>query len=162
MDSMAYLGVVFMKRSMVRGLFLALCLLPAAAGAADGGNGGVPDRNEDRGIQFSSAFSSVEKGGESESTLYFNDGFGRMTEFHMVSDNHVMTVTIRQNMRIVWKGSCHVKNDDFSVVRREGEGHIYFLITMGEHTYRGEITRDDSWDVQEVRTSLPVRVSASE
>lgn len=109
MDSMAYLGVVFMKRSMVRGLFLALCLLPAAAGAADGGNGGVPDRNEDRGIQFSSAFSSVEKAGESESTLYFNDGFGRMTEFHMVSDNHVMTVTIRQNMRIVWKGSCHVK-----------------------------------------------------
>ena len=159
---MAYLGVVFMKRSIVKGLFLALCLLPAVAGAADGGNGGVPDRNEDRGIQFSSAFSSVEKGGESESTLYFNDGFGRMTEFHMVSDNHVMTVTIRQNMRIVWKGSCHVKNDDFSVVRREGEGHIYFLITMGEHTYRGEITRDDSWDVQEVRTSLPVRVSASE
>ena len=80
----------------------------------------------------------------------------------MVSDNHLMTVTIRQNMRIVWKGSCHVKNDDFSVVRREGEGHIYFLITMGEHTYRGEITRDDSWDVQEVRTSLPVRISASE
>ena len=159
MNSMAYLGVVFMKRSIVKGLLLALCLLPAAAGATEGG---VPDRNEDRGIQFSSAFSSVEKGGESESTLYFNDGFGRMTEFHMVSDNHVMTVTIRQNMRIVWKGSCHVKNDDFSVVRREGEGHIYFLITMGEHTYRGEITRDDSWDEQEVRKTLPVHALTAE
>lgn len=61
MNSMAYLGVVFMKRSIVKGLLLALCLLPAAAGAADGGNGGVPGRNEDRGIQFSSAFSSVER-----------------------------------------------------------------------------------------------------
>ena len=49
MNSVAYLGVVFMKRSIVKGLLLALCLLPVAAGATEGG---VPDRNEDRGIQF--------------------------------------------------------------------------------------------------------------
>lgn len=96
-------------------------------------------------------FSSEGMARESESTLYFNDGFGRMTEFHMTSDNHVMTLTIRQNMRIMWKGSCHVDRDTFSVVRREGQGHVYFLITLGEHTYHGEINRDDRWDVHEVK-----------
>ncbi|WP_443794340.1 hypothetical protein [Dialister hominis] len=142
-----------MKHRMMGGLLLAFCLLPAAAGAADGGNGTFPAQREEA-MQFSSAFSSEGTAQESESTLYFNDGFGRMTEFHMTSDNHVMTLTIRQNMRVMWKGSCHVDRDTFSVVRREGQGHVYFLITMGEHTYHGEITRDDRWDVREVKDSF--------
>ena len=93
---------------------------------------------------------------ESQSSLYFNDGFGRLTEFEMKSENHVMTLTIRQNMGVVWKGSCHVDNDAFSVVRRESMGHIYFLITMGEHHYRGEITGDDKWEISEDKGKLPV------
>lgn len=154
MDSIAYMGAIFMKCRILGSLLLALLLLPAAAGAAEGGNGTFPAENEDHAVLFSSAFSSAGSGEESESTLYFNDGFGRMTEFHMVSENQVMTLIIRQNMRVVWKGSCHVENSRFSVVRREGEGHIYFLITMGEHTYHGEITRDDHWDVQEIKDDL--------
>lgn len=150
MDSISYMGVAFMKRRIMGGLLLSLFLLPAAVGAADGGNG-ILSAQKGSTMQFSSAFSSEGMARESESTLYFNDGFGRMTEFHMTSDNHVMTLTIRQNMRIMWKGSCHVDRDTFSVVRREGQGHVYFLITLGEHTYHGEINRDDRWDVHEVK-----------
>lgn len=47
-------------------------------------------------------------------------------------------------------------NDAFSVVRRESMGHIYFLITMGEHHYRGEITGDDKWEISEDKGKLPV------
>ena len=34
------------------------------------------------------------------------------------------------------------------------EKSFIFLITMGEHTYHGEITRDDRWDVQEIKDDL--------
>lgn len=140
-----------------------LCLLPAAAGAVDGGQGtSLPDRNENSTMQFSSAFSSEGTAGESESTLFFNDGFGRMTEFDMVSENQVMTLTIRQNMRIVWKGSCHVKDNAFSVARRESNGQVYFLITMGEHRYRGDITRDDRWELKEEKEDFSDKILKAE
>lgn len=141
------------------GVVLALCLLPAVAGAAGEAAGSLPDE-ENSEIHYtsvySSAFSTDGMNHESQSSLYFNDGFGRLTEFEMKSENHVMTLTIRQNMGVVWKGSCHVDNDAFSVVRRESMGHIYFLITMGEHHYRGEITGDDKWEISEDKRKLPV------
>ena len=141
------------------GVVLALCLLPAVVGAAGEAAGSVPDE-ENSEIHYtsvySSAFSTDGMNHESQSSLYFNDGFGRLTEFEMKSENHVMTLTIRQNMGVVWKGSCHVDNDAFSVVRRESMGHIYFLITMGEHHYRGEITGDDKWEISEDKGKVPV------
>lgn len=141
------------------GIVLALCLLPAVVGAAGEAAGSLPDE-ENSEIHYtsvySSAFSTDGMNHESQSSLYVNDGFGRLTEFEMKSENHVMTLTIRQNMGVVWKGSCHVDNDAFSVVRRESMGHIYFLITMGEHHYRGEITGDDKWEISEDKGKLPV------
>ena len=146
-----------MNHHFMEACALALCLLPAAAGATGGAVDALPnDGNGDVHYTtvYSSAFSTDGMNHESQSSLYFNDGFGRLTEFEMKSENHVMTLTIRQNMGIVWKGSCHVDNDAFSVVRRESMGHIYFLITMGEHHYRGEITGDDKWEISEDKGEL--------
>ena len=149
-----------MNCRFMRTLAFALCLLPAVAGAANGSEPLPGDENNNIHYTtvYSSAFSTDGMNHESQSSLYFNDGFGRLTEFEMNSENHVMTLTIRQNMRVVWKGSCHVDNDAFSVVRRESMGHIYFLITMGDHHYRGEITKDDKWEITEDKGDLPAEV----
>lgn len=55
MDSISYMGVAFMKRRIMGGLLLSLFLLPAAVGAADGGNGILPAQKGST-MQFSSAF----------------------------------------------------------------------------------------------------------
>ena len=90
--------------------------------------------------------------GSNESTLYFNDGFGRLVEFHMTTDGHFMTVTIRQNMNIVWKEKEEISHPRFSVVRREELGQVYFLVTMGDKRYKGYTNAKDVWSMEELNT----------
>lgn len=65
-----------------------------------------------------------------------------------------MFLIIRQNMNVVWQGSCRVTDHRFSVYRRESNGRVYFQIRMGQHEYSAEIGRDDRWTVTE--GGLPV------
>lgn len=83
----------------------------------------------------------------SESTLYFNDGFGRLTEFHMTKEQQLMTLTIRQNMNVVWQGHTETDNSYFSVHREERLGQVYFLITMGSRQYKAAVDKEDHWSV---------------
>ena len=93
--------------------------------------------------------SSIEE--RSESTLYFNDGFGRLTEFHMEQRGQVMTLTIRQNMNIVWQGHETVARNYFSVSREERIGEVYFRILMGDKAYKAFSDANDHWNVVEIK-----------
>lgn len=92
---------------------------------------------------------SVEE--RSESTLYFNDGVGRLTEFHMEQAGQVMTLTIRQNMNIVWQGHTSVEQNCFSVAREERQGTVYFRIRMGNKEYKAFSDAKDHWNVVEIK-----------
>lgn len=92
--------------------------------------------------------------GKQETTFFFNDGFGRLTEFHEYTEGARIFLIIRQNMNVVWQGSCRVTDHRFSVYRRESNGRVYFQIRMGQHEYSAEIGRDDRWTVTE--SGLPV------
>ena len=98
---------------------------------------------------ITSAFSSSGNKDTTESTLYFNDGFGRLTEFHMNLENHRMELVIRQNMNIVWRGSRMVENSHFSVSREETMGQVTFTICMGDKTYEARLNDKDQWVVTE-------------
>ena len=88
-----------------------------------------------------------------ETTLYFNDGFGRLIEFHLTADQQMTELSIRQNGCEVWRG--HLPGADrFSVVREESMGEVYFLISAGEKEYRASIDRDDRWSVSECKKSI--------
>lgn len=88
-----------------------------------------------------------------ETTLYFNDGFGRLIEFHLTTDHQTTELSIRQNGCEVWRG--HLPGaDSFSVVREESMGEVYFLISSGEKEYRASIDRDDRWSVSECKKSI--------
>ena len=107
----------------------------------------------DRAVIAHSAYDLEEKG-KQETTFFFNDGFGRLTEFHEYTEGARMFLIIRQNMNVVWQGSCRVTDHRFSVYRRESNGRVYFQIRMGQHEYSAEIGRDDRWTVTE--GGLPV------
>lgn len=88
-----------------------------------------------------------------ETTLYFNDGFGRLIEFHLTVEHQMTELSIRQNGCVVWRG--HLPGADrFSVVREESMGEVYFLISSGEKEYRAGIDRDDRWSVSECRKMI--------
>lgn len=48
-------------------------------------------------------FYSADDGADEASTVFFNDGFGRLTAFEKEYKDGRMTIIIRQNMNIVWK-----------------------------------------------------------
>ena len=98
---------------------------------------------------ITSAFSSSGNKETAESTLYFNDGFGRLTEFHMNLEDHRMELVIRQNMNVVWQGSRMVENSHFSVTRETTMGQVSFTILMGDKTYEARINDKDQWVVTE-------------
>lgn len=50
-----------------------------------------------------SSFYSADDGADEASTVFFNDGFGRLTAFEKEYKDGRMTIIIRQNMSIVWK-----------------------------------------------------------
>lgn len=88
-----------------------------------------------------------------ETTLYFNDGFGRLIEFHLTADHQTTELSIRQNGCVVWQGYLPGAGR-FSVVREESMGEVYFLISAGEKEYRARIDRDDRWSVSECKKSI--------
>lgn len=138
----------------------AALLMPLSAGAEEPAHiaSSVYDVVED-GAEWSSSSYLDESGGEAseESTFYVNDGFDRLTEFHMTREGDLMSLTIRQNGVVVWKGSTHVKQHTFSVMRRDRMGEVYFEIHMGEHVYHASVDKNDKWDVsEEVPSRQPV------
>lgn len=101
------------------------------AGRSGGGQGGDCSfrlRSGRKGNQeFSTRSLFTEDGtGKQETTFFFNDGFGRLTEFHEYTEGARMFLIIRQNMNVVWQGSCRVTDHRFSVYRRESNGRVYF------------------------------------
>lgn len=88
-----------------------------------------------------------------ETTLYFNDGFGRLIEFHLTVEHQMTELSIRQNGCVVWRGQLP-GTDHFSVVREESMGEVYFLISSGEKEYRAGIGRDDRWSVSECKKTI--------
>lgn len=60
---------------------------------------------EEKGNQeFSTRSLFTEDGtGKQETTFFFNDGFGRLTEFHEYTEGARMFLIIRQNMNVVWQ-----------------------------------------------------------
>lgn len=85
----------------------------------------------------------------SASTVFFNDGFGRLTMFEKEYKDGKMTITIRQNMNIVYKNTYTVSNDRFSVERFTANGRILFRLHVGERILIGEIDSHDKWIITE-------------
>lgn len=144
-----------MRFRMLKGAGMVLLLLAGSSGVY-GAEPAVPrdfvstSFYSESGRFFSSGGGESETvSAKSESTLCFNDGFGRLTEFHMTWENHRMVLVVRQNMNVIGRKSCYAEEPVFSVVREETEGHTYFLITMGDSLYRGEIDRDNHWTLTE-------------
>lgn len=129
---------------------LAALLLPEAVFAASSGNDLAMGHAAE--YQYSSHITG-DRWMHDETTLYFNDGFGRLIEFHLTADHQTTELSIRQNGCEVWRG--HLPSADrFSVVREESMGEVYFLISSGEKEYRASIDRDDRWSVSECKKSI--------
>ena len=108
-----------------------------------------PAGNREEEFHYSSLSVYEEPGQSHSSTLFFNDGFGRLTIFEMEYHDGLMTVIIRRNMNILWKDTFSVKSPSFSVKRHDLRGKITFEITAGEHILYGEIDKNDRWDMKE-------------
>ncbi len=133
-------------------LLLAALSLPIGAGAmVPEGTAHIAHTLSDVTEESEYSFSSMTEGeGSGESTLFFNDGLGRLTEFHMTSGEGEMELTISQNGREIYRTHAAMKSRRFSVMRRESMGEIYFLITLGDKAYRGYQDRDDRWHMEEM------------
>lgn len=60
-----------------------------------------------------SSFYSADDGADEASTVFFNDGFGRLTAFEKEYKDGRMTIIIRQNMNVVWKNTYTVSSNHF-------------------------------------------------
>lgn len=147
---MKYLERVGVERKKRLAFLLALLLLPEAVFAAAGGN----DLAMGNAVEYQySSHITGDRWMHDETTLYFNDGFGRLIEFHLTVEHQMTELSIRQNGCVVWRG--HLPGADrFSVVREESMGEVYFLISSGEKEYRAGIDRDDRWSVSECRKTV--------
>lgn len=125
----------------------------SGAGAAEPASGqDLASASFYREINHSYSFFDGESGSSSarsESTLYFDDGFEKLTEFRMTWENSRMTVEIRQNGKLIGRKSCYTENPAFSVTREKSGERTYFLMTMGDHHFRGEFDRDNRWTLTE-------------
>ena len=114
-----------------------------------------------------SSFYSADDGADEASTVFFNDGFGRLTAFEKEYKDGRMTIIIRQNMNVVWKNTYTVSSNHFSVERIDTDGHILFRIHVGERILVGEIDSRDRWIMTEPRknprddTVIPLAVEGT-
>lgn len=145
-----YVERVGVERKKRLAFLLAALLLPEAVFAAAGGN----DLAMGNAVEYQySSHITGDRWMHDETTLYFNDGFGRLIEFHLTVEHQMTELSIRQNGCVVWRG--HLPGaDHFSVVREESMGEVYFLILSGEKEYRAGIDRDDRWSVSECRKTV--------
>lgn len=139
-----------MERKKRLAFLLAALLLPEAVFAAAWGNDLAMGHAAE--YQYSSHITGAPQMHD-ETTLYFNDGFGRLIEFHLTADHQMTELSIRQNGCEVWRGYLPGA-DRFSVVREESMGEVYFLISSGEKEYRASIDRDDRWSVSACKKSI--------
>ena len=147
MKCLARIGVERKKRLAF--LLAALLLSEAVFASAWGSDFAMENAAE---YQYSSHITG-DQWMHDETTLYFNDGFGRLIEFHLTVEHQMTELSIRQNGCVVWRG--HLPGADrFSVVREESMGEVYFLISSGEKEYRAGIDRDDRWSVSECRKTV--------
>lgn len=147
MKCLARIGVERKKRLAF--LLAALLLSEAVFASAWGSDFAMENAAE---YQYSSHITG-DQWMHDETTLYFNDGFGRLIEFHLMTDHQTTELSIRQNGCVVWQGYLPGA-DRFSVVREESMGEVYFLISSGEKEYRAGIDRDDRWSVSECRKTV--------
>lgn len=147
---MKYVERVGVERKKRLAFLLALLLLPEAVFAAAGGN----DLAMGNAVEYRySSHITGDRWMHDETTLYFNDGFGRLIEFHLTTDHQTTELCIRQNGCVVWQGYLPGAGR-FSVVREESMGEVYFLISAGEKEYRARIDRDDRWSVSACKKSI--------
>lgn len=147
---MKYVERVGVERKKRLAFLLALLLLPEAVFAAAGGN----DLAMGNAVEYRySSHITGDRWMHDETTLYFNDGFGRLIEFHLMTDHQTTELSIRQNGCVVWQGYLPGAGR-FSVAREESMGEVYFLISAGEKEYRAHIDRDDRWSVSECKKSI--------
>lgn len=147
---MKYVERVGVERKKRLAFLLALLLLSEAVFASAWGSDFAMENAAE--YQYSSHITG-DRWMHDETTLYFNDGFGRLIEFHLTTDHQTTELSIRQNGCEVWRG--HLSGADrFSVVREESMGEVYFLISSGEKEYRASIDRDDRWSVSECRKTV--------
>lgn len=111
---------------------------------------------------YSTESSNLSMESESTSSFFFNDGMDRLTQFEVTMRSGTGTLTIRQNMNVVYQKSYTVKNNRFSVKRMNIGGQITFQILIGEHTLEGAIDNNDKWVVTEVKvppamTETPIK-----
>lgn len=96
--------------------FTVAVLLPCAAFANTAKGTAVIIHNSvsdmDNQILYSS-FYSADDGADEASTVFFNDGFGRLTAFEKEYKDGRMTIIIRQNMNVVWKNTYTVSSNHF-------------------------------------------------
>lgn len=157
-------------RSYLPIIFTVTVLLPCAVFANTAKGTAVIIHNSVSGMDnqiLYSSFYSAENGANETSTVFFNDGFGRLTAFEKEYRDGKMTITIRQNMNIVWKNTYTVSSNHFSVERIDTDGHILFRIHAGERILIGEIDSRDRWIITEPRknprddTVIPLAVEGT-
>lgn len=93
-------------RSYLPIIFTVAVLLPCAVFANTAKGTAVIIHNSVSGMDnqiLYSSFYSADDGADEASTVFFNDGFGRLTAFEKEYKDGRMTIIIRQNMSIVWK-----------------------------------------------------------
>ena len=155
-------------RSYLPIIFTVAVLLPCAVFANTAKGTAVIIHNSVSGMDnqiLYSSFYSADDGADEASTVFFNDGFGRLTAFEKEYKDGRMTIIIRQNMNIVWKNTYTVSSNHFSVERIDTDGHILFRIHVGERILVGEIDSRDRWIMTEPRkaprdeTMIPLRSS---
>lgn len=157
-------------RSYLPVIFAVTVLLPCIAFANTAKGTAVIIHNSVSGMDnqiLYSSFYSAENGANEASTVFFNDGFGRLTAFEKEYRDGKITITIRQNMNIVWKNTYTVSSNHFSVERIDTDGHILFRIHAGERILIGEIDSRDRWIITEPRkdprddTVIPLAVEGT-
>lgn len=157
-------------RSYLPVIFAVTVLLPCIAFANTPKGTAVIIHNRVSGMDnqiLYSSFYSAENGANEASTVFFNDGFGRLTAFEKEYRDGKMTITIRQNMNVVWKNTYTVSSNHFSVERIDTDGHILFRIHAGERILVGEIDSRDRWIITEPRknprddTVIPLAVEGT-
>lgn len=112
-------------RSYLPVIFTVAVLLPCAAFANTAKGTAVIIHNSVSGMDnqiLYSSFYSADDGADEASTVFFNDGFGRLTAFEKEYKDGRMTIIIRQNMNIVWKNTYTVSSNHFSVKRIDTDG----------------------------------------
>ncbi|MDY6084085.1 MAG: hypothetical protein SPI25_02370 [Dialister sp.] len=107
------------------------------------------EQSSSYGYSYTSTVFSEDPDIDSSTTMYMDDGYGRLTTFEVVKTGSKATITIRQSGAIRWQGSVKARTSSFGVTRRTEGGGILFKITIGEHTLYATVNTDDVWVVTE-------------